>query len=219
MTRRSFSRLLAWVVLLMLMSAAGVLTAFMPAERTLGETVRVVYIHVALTEAGTLGLYAAGIMGLAVLISGQKTPRLWMQITAGVGLGMLAAGFLVSLVAQQMAWGGIAWQEPRVAAALNVLAVALIVQVLTFWLSNERIRGALNAGLAGFVVWSGLNAQGILHPGAAISTSPSATIRLSFLILVALCVLTEAWIVWQVGRSLTRQRRDVPIPLSDQTGL
>jgi hypothetical protein len=206
MTSRPFSRPLTWAVLIGLTATAGILIGLMPAERTLGEAVRIVYAHVALTEAGTLGLYAAGIMGLAVLISGRQTLRLWMQITAGVGLGMLAMGFVVSLAAQQTAWGGIAWQEPRVAAALNVLAIALIVQVLTFWLSNERIRGALNAALAGFVIWSGLNAQGVLHPGAAISTSPSAAIRLSFLALTAVCLLAGAWIVWQAGRDLTSRQ-------------
>lgn len=96
-----------------LIIAAGVLLGLMPAERTLGAAVRVVYAHVALTEAGTLGLYAAGIIGLGVLISGRKTFRLWMQITGGVGLAMLTASFLVSLIAQQRVWGGIASGKSR----------------------------------------------------------------------------------------------------------
>jgi hypothetical protein len=187
--------------------AAAILIWWMPAERTLGQGVKVVYAHVGLTQAGTIGLYLAGLLGLAVALLARNDLDAWMQIAGRVGLGFYAAGFGVSLLAQAISWGGIAWREPRVAVALNVLAAAAIVQIVGSWLRRPRVRGVLNLALAGVITWAGWRTPNVLHPGDAIGSSPSLALRLAALGLLALCLLAEVWIAWNLRQQSPPEQR------------
>jgi hypothetical protein len=199
------SRLAAWSVPIILIGLALLLAWLAPAEQTLGQGVKIVYIHVALIQAGILGLYAAGLVGLAVLLTGREG---WGRLGATiewVALGVYAAGVAVSALAQRISWGGIAWQEPRVLTALKILAAGLIAAILSGWLPWPRIKGLLAAALAGFILWSGLTAQNILHPIDAIGTSPSRAIQLATPGMAVIFVLVEAWIVWRLHLSTSEK--------------
>lgn len=202
------SRGAAWAILACIIAAAAVVVWLSPAEQTLGEGVKIVYVHVALTRAGTLGLHLAGLLGLAVLLTGRQPLHDWTVAVGWAGLGLLAGGFLVSLLAQAVSWGGIAWQEPRVSSALSVLAVALIVYIGGGWLPHLRVRGALAAALVAYMTWANERAGRVLHPGDAIGSSSSSAIQLSAWGLLILSVLLGAWIVWQLRRA---QKRRVPL--------
>ncbi|GAB4480371.1 MAG: hypothetical protein Kow00124_26980 [Anaerolineae bacterium] len=179
---------------------AGALVVWLsPAEQTLGAAVKVVYVHVALSRAGAIGLLIAGLLGLATLITGRAGLWHWTAVIGGVALGIYAAGFAVSIIAQAVSWGGIAWREPRVAAALNGLAIGAIVVVLAGWAGQRRIGGLLYALLGSYITWSQITAADILHPGDAISTSTSAAIRFTGLALLVLALLAGAWIAREVG--------------------
>lgn len=188
------------LILLVLALVAGGLLALSPAEATLGDSVRLVYLHVALTRAGVISLYAAGLLGLALTI--REMPRLesWLAPVSRAGLGFFAAGFAVSTAAQRVIWGGISWQEPRMVAALNVLAVGAIVQVLIIWIGAARIRRLLHALMAAVTAGATLTAQNVLHPGDAIGSSESLAIRLYSYALLATCLAAAGWIAWQMRR-------------------
>lgn len=194
------TRKLTWIGLALIVVMAGILVWWMPAERTLGQGVKAVYVHVALTQAGMLGLLVAGLLGIGVLITSGEALHRWMQAAARVGLALYAGGFVFSLLAQITSWGGIAWQEPRVVAALNILAVAIIVQVVIVWLPDgdhwPRVRGLLYAALAAYLLWATGTADDVLHPSAAIRTSPSSAIRLAYLGLLGLAILGAGLLTW-----------------------
>lgn len=190
-----------WLAAILFAGVGTALVIFSPAEQTLGEAVKVVYVHVALSRAGGIGLLIAGLIGIAVLITNNEPLDRWLRITGIVALVIYALGFAVSTLAQAVAWGGIAWREPRVTAALNGLAVGLIVVILAGWLPWRRIRGALYVGLAAFIAWSQVSVANILHPGNAISSSSSGLIRFTGLALLALTLLAGAWVVWEIASS------------------
>jgi hypothetical protein len=196
MTRTS--RLPGWLVPAGLAGLAALILVLSPAEQTLGANVRIVYLHVSLTRAGEIGLALAGLVGLGLLIN--PSPRLdgWAASISRVGLGFYAAGFAVSMVAEQVIWGGISLQEPRMIAALNVLAVAAIVQVLIVWLPQRRVRAALHVVMAAVVIWALVTAQNVLHPGAAIGSSNSTAIKLYSYAFLVVCLLAAGWIAWRV---------------------
>lgn len=185
----------------LLLLAGVLLVIFSPAEQTLGQAVKVVYVHVALSRAGGIGLLIAGLIGIAVLITNSEPLDRWLRITGIVALAIYALGFAVSILAQAVSWGGIAWREPRVAAALNGLAIGLIVVILAGWLPWRRLRGVLYGGLAAFIAWTQMNATNILHPGNAISTSSSGLIRFTGSALTGLTLLAGAWVVWEIASS------------------
>lgn len=188
----------AWVLLV------GLVLWLAPNEKTLGNVIKFVYFHVALVWTGMVLLYLAGALGVWVLIRPKPVVVHWMRWIAWVGLGFLAAAFLVSLPAQILAWGGIAWQEPRTAAILRLLAVAVIVQVANTWLHQPRLEGLLNTLLAGLMAWL-LSATPLqLHPRDPIGTSTSLAIPLTFYGLTAICLLGAVWLIFTLGRRQNR---------------
>lgn len=200
---RSPSHKTFWGVLAALVLLLAALTWLAPAERTLGQAVKTVYLHVALTRAGTIGLYLAALAGIGLLVTGREALRAWVVAISWPALGLYAAGFVVSLIAQVTAWGGIAWREPRVAGALNVLAAATIVQVVAAWLPWMRARGALALALGIYLVWTNRGAQLVLHPADAIGASTSGSIQAFALGLLAVCLAIGAWIAWRLREDLS----------------
>ncbi len=184
-----------WVSLLSLLTAAVLVVWFAPAERTLGQGIKVVYVHVSLTWAGMLGFTVAGLLGLALVVTRNPDLQRWNRVISRVALLWFAAGFIMSLAAARVNWGAIYWQEPRVLASVRFLVAAALVQFVTRSGTSPRISGILSAFLALFLMWSILGTPRVLHPGSPIRTSSSKAIQLTFIILPTLSTLVAAWIV------------------------
>lgn len=196
-------RTYAALVIIALDSMAVVLVA--PAEATIGNGIRIVYIHVALIWSGLLLLLIAGVMGLLVLVAGSARLAQWMQIAALVGAAIFAAGVITSLAAEIVNWGGIAWREPRTSANLNLLALAIIVQVFNNWHQKARPQGGLNFLLAAAVVWTTVTTEVQLHPANAVGDSTSSAIQLAFYGLTILCLLAAGLLILILrGRQMAR---------------
>jgi hypothetical protein len=183
----------AALVIIALDSVAVVLMA--PAEATIGNGIRIVYIHVALIWSGLLLLLLAGLLGLLVLLLGPSRPEAWMRVTARIGQAYFAAGVLTSLVAEIVNWGGIAWREPRTSANLNLLALAILVQVSTSWFARSRLRGGLNLFLGMAAAWTTLTTDVQLHPANAVGESTSSAIQLAFYGLTILLLLAATLLI------------------------
>jgi hypothetical protein len=167
-----------------------------PEEQTLGQGIKSVYVHVALIWVGMAGLALAGLLGLTVIVWASEKISSWMQIIGWVGLAFYAAGLAMSALASKVNWGNIFWQEPRMRAALSMLAAALIVQIVASWVPWLRLRGLLSSGLIVLLAWSTLSAPLVLHPDNPVATSSSLAIQMTFLGLSLLCGLAAAWFVW-----------------------
>ena len=188
-------------MLVALLIAFVALALLAPAEKTLGEAIRYVYVHVALTRAGMWGFYLAGLIGLVVAISSRARLQEWAQVLAWVSFALFFAGGIGSIFAQQTSWGGLLWEEPRNRTSLSVMAAALIVLVLNHWIPWTRARGLLYLGLAVYVAWIIPRTPLVFHPANAVSSSPSAAIRWAFLALTVIACLIGLWFVWIFGRS------------------
>lgn len=189
-SRRVTTLVLATIALLAL-----ALIGLAPTERTLGEGIRVVYLHVALIWTGMLGIVMAGVLAIPVLVSARDRLARWMETVAWVALAFYAVSGLVSLVAQQINWGGIAWQEPRTSTMLQLLAFFLILQVVKSWLDYARLKAGLNLLMAGVLLWSNWATPLQLHPQDPIGTSSSQGIRFTFYLLFGLLALAATWLV------------------------
>ena len=182
--------------LLGLLLLAGLVVWLAPLERTLGAGIKVVYIHVALIWTGMTALSLIGLLGLGVMATGQESIQTWSQAIGWVGLIFFAAGIAMSMVAANVNWGGVFWDEPRFQATFRVLAVAIIILIVNGWPIASRLKGLLSCLLTGFLAWSILTTPLVLHPQSPVRTSPSTAIRLTFFALFVLSVLMAAWLVW-----------------------
>ncbi|MCP4356787.1 MAG: hypothetical protein GY796_02060 [Chloroflexi bacterium] len=200
MTRARETPKWAWVVLAVIFVLLTAVIWLGPDEQTLGNGIKSVYVHVGLTWAGMAGLGVAAFLGLLLSITNNLLWDSWMKTVGWVGTAVYGAGIFMSMVASQVNWGGVLLQEPRMAAALNGLAIALIVQVLLAWLPPKRWLGLLPPLLFGLIIWLNGQAALVLHPPNPVRTTESSHIQLTFLAVFVLFSLVGVWLAWFWGR-------------------
>ena len=155
----------------------------------MGVTIRPVYLHVAATVAGMMMLYAAA--GLGLLRTAGLLPRLDASLRRVwiAGVVMFAVGYVLSLLAAQVAWGGIFWAEPRVRASVGVLAVGMVA-----WAVAPRVTGKTGgnllwpAALAVMMVMLS-TAQRVIHPESPVQDVTPWSIRGTFYGLTAIMLV------------------------------
>ena len=182
---------------------AAFLLVLAPQESTLGQGIKSVYMHVALTWTGMAGFVVAGLLGLALLATGSQRLAVWMQTLGWVAFGFYAAGIAMSTLASKVNWGNIFWQEPRMMAAFNGLAVATIILAANIWIPWLRLRGALQALLPVIIFWLTYSAPLLLHPRNPITTSDSLGIKLAFGGMFLLMAGVAVWLVWAIRKKVS----------------
>jgi len=191
-----------WLLIgLCVVSAALVLWAI-PAEKTIGQVIKIVYLHGALSRAGMVGFAAAGVTGLAYLIRPRPALGQWSRALLISGWCFWAAHFLVSMPATRLTWGPwVAWGEPRVTMTLQILAAGLLVILVTGLLKDLRFAAAANLLFAiAFVVLAART--GVLrHPLDPIGSSPSTLLRLVYLALLVPVTGCMALVAWRLTAS------------------
>jgi len=181
------------------LSTLGVL-ALMPAEKTLGQVIKVVYLHGALSRAGMLGFVAAGAAAIVYLVRPSEGLIRWAQALLISGWGFWTAHFLVSMPATRLTWGPwIAWGEPRVTMSLQVIAAGAVV-IGIIWLVREPKFTALAIALLALAfLFLAANTGVLRHPLDPIGLSPSARLRLIYLLLLIPVVGSMVLIAWRLA--------------------
>jgi hypothetical protein len=195
-----------WLLIGLCILLAALVLLWMPAEKTIGQVIKIVYLHGALSRAGMLGFLAAGLFGLAYLIRPKRTLGQWSRALLVSGWAFWTAHFIVSMPATRLTWGPwIAWGEPRVTMTLQVAAAGLLVILVTWLVKDLRFAAAANLLFA--VAFAALAARtGVLrHPLDPIGSSPSELLRLVYLVLLAPIVGAMFLVAWRlVDSSLLR---------------
>lgn len=174
-----------WLLLALCAAAALCVLILMPAEKTLGQVIKIVYLHGALSRAGMVGLAAAGAAGLGYLITRGPAWARWTRALLFSGWGFWVAHFIVSMPATRLTWGPwIAWGEPRVTMTLQLIAAGLVVIVVTQLLDDRRFTAGAALLLAIAVAVMAGRTGVLRHPLDPIGASPSALLRFAYLLLL-----------------------------------
>ncbi len=209
----AFMRRRFWPLLLACAALAAAILVWMPAEKTLGQVIKIVYLHGALSRAGMLGLIGAGVAGIVYLMRPRPALARWIDGLLLSGWGFWLAHFVISMPATHYAWGPwIAWGEPRVTMTLQVLAAGLVVIAINRMLAEPRFSAAAAALLAGAVVILASRIGALRHPLDPIGASPSTALRLAYLGLllpIISSMILIAWRLTQARGSRTQLRSDV----------
>ena len=183
-----------WIAVL-----AGVTVAFAPVERTMGEGIRAVYAHVALTVAGVVGFAVEAVLGVFAFVTGSPAAARWLRAVAGVALGLFALGTLVSAVAAWVNWGGMFLDEPLLRSSVLVLASGFLLYAVMSWTEHVRLHGALGVVPLVAIASALVGARNALHPGANVIPESVGSIQVTFVALTVLCVAAGARLAWQLG--------------------
>lgn len=178
----------------------ALLALFGPEERSLGASVRIVYLHGAWVLAAELAFIAAGLAGLIALITRQERFHRWSAALGRTGIFFWVTYLPLSLWAMQSNWNGLFLSEPRFRLAAIFAVTGVLLQV-GLWLINIDWLTSL-ANLAFIVLLRVIfsTAENIMHPPPSpIFNSGNYTIigffiALIMLTLVAAYFLTKAFL-------------------------
>jgi hypothetical protein len=167
-----------------------VLLLLIPAEQTLGNIIKVIFLHGALVEVGLLVFAAAGLVGLAYLVWRTEALDRWTLALQKTGVILWIVYALSSMVSTKLAWGQwIAWDEPRVRASALVLGFSILCLLFVLWVDNRYFTALANIAVAG-VSWYLVKGANILrHPFDPIGMSSSDRYRIFFVLLILLILL------------------------------
>ncbi len=166
-----------WTLYLALVLALAALLVLSPAEATLGDAVKLVYLHGATERIAAYAYMLAALLGLAQLVRPRTGWAGWTRAVTETAIVFWFAELVISLPAQILAWGGLTLSEPRVMGALWILALTILVYGVAVWMGHETwtaLAAVANAVIVLVVLRGAIN---ILHPLNPILGSDSIAIR------------------------------------------
>jgi hypothetical protein len=176
-----------------------------PAEETLGQVVKLVYLHGALVRTAMLIFAVSLPVNLAALIKGPGGWSTWGKALAWTAILVWLAHTLFSMVTTYAAWGVfIAWGEPRTRFTFSLAVMAVIIAGVAYMVGNARFSALALAALAGLTLGLLPGLDIVQHPLDPIGSSPSGTIHAFYAaILVVSLAIGGLLAVWLQSRSVS----------------
>jgi hypothetical protein len=188
------------IVFLLTLVAIAILTAISPAEKSLGERVRIVYLHGAWVWTSLALLLAAGILGMLGLITSRQKFHCWSNACGQSGVFLWVTYLPLSIVAAQTNWNGMFLSEPRFRMAMIFAVVGILLQLGLFLISNPVLTSSANIFYITALLFTLQSTENIMHPPAPMLQSNLSSIQFYFGALFILMVLAA----WQITRWLCR---------------
>ena len=186
-----------WLWLLLTLLTVTALTLLSPPEATLGDNVRVVYLHGAWVWAALAAFLIAAGIGAAGLLRRMTELHRWSRAWGRAGVIFWVTYLPVSLWAMQANWNGLFLAEPRWRFALVFAVTGVLLQL---GLSFLPVRWTSVGNLA-FVIalfWAMLSTENVMHPPSPMLDSSFSSIQVFFAALTLLLIFAA----WQIARLL-----------------
>src|SRR3990172_5503492 len=125
------------ILILITLIAIVILTFLGPQEESLGNNVRLVYLHGAWVLTAKIAFLAAAIIGVGALVMRKNNLHAWSRAFGLTGILFWITYLPLSLWAMQANWNGLFLAEPRFRLALIFAVTGLLLQ-LGLWLINTN---------------------------------------------------------------------------------
>lgn len=167
----------------------GLMTFLGPSERTLGDNVRLVYLHGAWVWTAMIAFMAAAAAGLLGFLTRKAGPHTWSFALGQTGLLFWITYLPLSLWTMQANWNGLYLAEPRWRIGLHYALIGVLLQVGLILLRRARLASVSNILFLAALLWSLSRAEQVMHPPSPILGSDSTSIQFYFLGLTGLCLM------------------------------
>ncbi len=166
-----------------------------PLDKTLGDRVRMVYVHGAIIRVVMAILVIAGGLGAAYWVTRRDSVFDWAQAAFNGGLVLWIIYLGTSVVTTLQSWGGIAWFEPRWMVTLQMSGLLPIVFAVGVIVKNAKLSAALYAIVPIVMMVLLAQARLVLHPLDPIGESGSSAIQLAYVIMLSWWALVGVQVV------------------------
>ncbi len=162
-----------------------VLAWLSPAEATLGQAVKLVYMHAALMWVAFGLLTLGAILGLLFLVLKRRSLSAWSYGSTATAVALLLTTGLLGSITAQITWGRMNWTEPRLLMLGEILLVGLAVLAVAGLSSSAALQSATNILFASVAWGLLLRTELVMHPDSPIFKSESLAIKVFPLLITA----------------------------------
>ena len=196
-----------WPLLAGLAVVLALLLWLSPDERTLGQTVKFVYLHGALVRTATV-LFAVSLpFNLVALVGRRGGWSAWGAALLWAAIASWLAHALFSLVTTYAAWGMfVAWFEPRTRFTFTLAVVGVVIVVVTRLVDSFRFSALAFVLLAGLTLSLAPRLGAVQHPLDPIASSPSSAIRTFYAAILAVSLTMGGLLAIWLQARLTPDR-------------
>jgi hypothetical protein len=183
----------------------ALLALFGPEEKSLGASVRIVYLHGAWVLAAELAFVAAGLAGLLGLITRRANFHSWSAALGWTGIFFWVTYLPLSLWAMQSNWNGLFLAEPRFRLAAIFAVTGVLLQVGLWLVNTDWITSAANLLfiIVLRIVFS--TAENIMHPPPSPIFNSGNYVIIVFFIALILLTLVAAYFLTKVFLNIHKQ--------------
>lgn len=190
--------------LILLLPLIALLVLIGPEEKSLGANVRIVYLHGAWVMTAIIALAAAGLTGLAGLVSRRAAWHRWSQALGYTGMLFWITYLPLSLWAMKANWNGLFFGEPRWRIAAIFAVTGFLLQVGLALIGKPALTSGANLVFVIALAIALQNVDTVLHPPPSpIFNSGNRRIEFYFIGLNLLTLLA-AWLIARVWRQAAK---------------
>ena len=174
-----------------------------PADKVLGDRVKMVYVHGAIIRVVLAMFVLSGLLGLTYFFVNRFALFDWSKALQEASLILWIFYVVISVITTIQTWGAIAWFKPRWTFTLQMTGLAPIAYLAGALMKSKKIAAALNAIVAATMLFLLSQARLIIHPIDPIGTSGDADIQLSYFVMLILWALVGLQVVrglWMLAR-------------------
>jgi hypothetical protein len=187
-----------WFILALLTTAG--LTAVGPEEKSLGDNVRIVYLHGAWVLTAEAALCLAGVAGLFAILTRREGLHRWSAALGRTGIFFWVTYLPLALWAMQSNWNGLFLSEPRFRAAVILAATGVLLQIGVTLIARPVITSLVNVLFFVALQITVSRAGYVLHPppspifGSGILSIELFFIGIIFLTMATAYFMTRWWL-------------------------
>jgi hypothetical protein len=180
-------------LLLITLIAIALLALLGPEEKSLGASVRIVYLHGAWVLTAELAFLAAGLAGLVALVARRPRWHLWSAALGRTGIVFWLTYLPLSLWAMESNWNGLFLSEPRFRLAAIFAVTGLLLQAGLWLIDTAWITSLANLLFIVVlrVVFS--TAQNVMHPPPSPIFNSGNYVIIAFFLILNLLTLVAAY--------------------------
>ncbi|RPJ25876.1 MAG: hypothetical protein EHM33_13335 [Chloroflexi bacterium] len=164
-----------------------------PEEKSLGASVRIVYLHGAWVLAAELAFFAAGLAGLVALIAHRDSFHQWSAALGRTGIVFWVTYLPLSLWAMQSNWNGLFLSEPRFRLAAIFAVTGVLLQVGLWLINMDWITSLANIIFIVVLRLVFSTADNIMHPPPSPIFNSGNYVIIGFFIALILLTLIAAY--------------------------
>lgn len=148
----------------------AVALVLVPPDKVLGDNVRMVFFHGAVTWTGIVMTVLAGLLGLGHLALGRPgASSLWRALSLAALFWTLSLS--ISFPVMRSTWGGVLWNEPKLLMSAEVVSSLLLAWAVSLLVGRARVTAVLAFVAALVMVTLLVVTPGAFHPDNPIVSS------------------------------------------------